>query len=162
MDEIIEKLRSYELPDEFEGNPEWIKRGTMYRTLVEPLDVANYYRHLKNKDCGPYMKEGCRPSRYRYTQRWLQHAERRPEEGYSDSCFWAEVEELYNIAIDNKGSFEDVKKRVVRLEAQINIWNKKRVLDKNVLLEGSTLVKWWKALPPQHREESCIRSLIEV
>ena len=86
------------------------------------------------------------------------HAERRrPEEGYSESCFWAVVEELYNIAMDK---FGDAKERVVRLEAQIKTWIEKGVLDKNVLLEGSTLVKWWKALPPQHKKESCTRSLI--
>ena len=46
-DEVIEMLKRYELPDEFEGDKEWIKRGTEYRRLVEPLDIANYYRHLK-------------------------------------------------------------------------------------------------------------------
>ena len=161
-DEIIEKLRSYELPDEFEGNPEWVELGKRFRRLVEPVDVANYYRHVRQIEAGTYMVKG-RPGRYRYTQRWLEHAERRRvEEGYTESCFWAEVEDLCNITSNNNGLFEDVKERVVRLENQIKTWIEKGELDKDVLLEGSTLVKWWKALPPQHKQGSCIRTLIEV
>ncbi|MED6203495.1 Protein eds1L, partial [Stylosanthes scabra] len=60
-------LKRYELPDEFEGKKEWIELGTSFRRLVEPLDIANYYRHLKNEDTGPYMIKA-RPKRYRYTQ----------------------------------------------------------------------------------------------
>ncbi|KAK7243469.1 hypothetical protein RIF29_38266 [Crotalaria pallida] len=42
-DEIIELLRRYDLPDELEGKTEWIKIGTSFRRLVEPLDISNYY-----------------------------------------------------------------------------------------------------------------------
>lgn len=51
-DEIIEMLKKYELPDEFEGKEDWIILGTRFRRLVEPLDIANYYRHLKHEDTG--------------------------------------------------------------------------------------------------------------
>ncbi|KAI5406947.1 hypothetical protein KIW84_053267 [Lathyrus oleraceus] len=63
-DEIIEMLKRYKLPDEFEGKKEWIELGTRFRRLVEPLDIANYYGHLKNEDTGPYMNKA-RPKRYR-------------------------------------------------------------------------------------------------
>ncbi|CAN0900714.1 Protein EDS1L [Linum grandiflorum] len=91
-DEIIEMLKRYELPDEFEGNEEWIKLGTRFRVLTEPLDIANYYRHSKNEDTGPYMGRG-RPKRYKCTQRWKEHFERVSMDP-PDSCLWAEVEEL--------------------------------------------------------------------
>ncbi|TKY73450.1 EDS1L protein [Spatholobus suberectus] len=161
-DEIIEKLRSYELPDEFEGKKEIIDFGTRFRYLVEPLDIANYYRHDRHyeDDASSYMVKG-RPKRYRYPQRWLEHAERRPQEPNSASCFWAEVEDLrYKIGTNNS-SFEDVKERVDQLEAQIKAWSEKGELAKDVFLEGSTLVKWWKALPLHHKQQSCIRSLIK-
>ncbi|KAK6123010.1 hypothetical protein DH2020_043257 [Rehmannia glutinosa] len=54
-DEIVEMIKRYELPDGFEGRKEWIELGTLFRRLLEPLDIANYYRHLKNEDTGPYM-----------------------------------------------------------------------------------------------------------
>lgn len=63
-DEIVEMLRRRELPDCFEGRAEWVSLGTVYRHLVEPLDIANYYRHSKNEDTGSYLLKG-RPRRYR-------------------------------------------------------------------------------------------------
>jgi len=160
-DEIIEKLRSYELPDEFEGKREWIDLGTRCRELVEPLDIANYYRHGRHyeDDASSYMVKG-RPKRYRYPQRWLEHAERRPEETISASCFWAEVEELRYKTGNGDASYRDVEDRVVNLVGQIEEWSKKGELAKDVFLEGSTLVKWWKTLHPQHKQQPCIRSLI--
>ncbi|XP_075661047.1 protein EDS1-like isoform X2 [Castanea sativa] len=85
-DEIIEMLKRYELPDAFEGLRDWVLLGTRYRRLVEPLDIANYYRHLKNEDTGAYMIRG-RPKRYRFTQRWREHAEKMPVESSGESCF---------------------------------------------------------------------------
>jgi len=158
-DEIIEKLLNYELPEEFEGKEYWIDIGKKFRRLVEPLDIANYYRHSRNRDGRVYMAKGGRPKRYRYTQRWLEHAEKRGEGGYSESCFWAEVEDLSH---DTDKSFEDVKEKVEALEGFISQWDKNGEVGKDVFLEGSTFVKWWKTLPIQHREQSCIKSLVEV
>ncbi|TKY73449.1 EDS1L protein [Spatholobus suberectus] len=162
-DEIIEKLISCELPDEFEGKKEWVDLGTRFRQLVEPLDIANYYRHARHyeDDDSSYMVKG-RPKRYRYPQIWLEHAERRPQEVNSASCSWAEVEDICYITSKNNSSFEDVKERVEQLEVQIKAWSEKGELAKDVFLEGSTLVNWWKALPPHHKRKSCIRSLIEM
>ncbi|RVW85631.1 hypothetical protein CK203_037500 [Vitis vinifera] len=44
--------------------------------MVEPLDIANFYRHAKDEETGFYVKKGTRPKRYRYIQSWLEHAER--------------------------------------------------------------------------------------
>lgn len=157
-DEIIDKLIKNELPEGFEGKKEWIEIGTRFRRLVEPLDIANYYRHSRNRDGRVYMDKGGRPKRYRYTQRWLEHYEKRGDEGYSESCFWAEVEDL---SYDNK-SFEDVKERVVVLEEKIKKWRDRNDVGKDVFLEGSTFVKWWKSLPEQHRQQSCIQNLVQL
>ncbi|KAF7806130.1 protein EDS1L-like [Senna tora] len=158
-DEITEMLKRYELPDEFEGNSEWIKLGTEFRRLLEPLDIANYYRHVRNDVAGPYMIKG-RPRRYRYTQRWLEHEKRKAKGAYSESCFMAEVEELY-LKTRTNPPFEDVKKEVLKLEQDIKRWNDQGVLSKDVFLEESTFVKWWKTLPQQHQQGSCIRNLIK-
>ncbi|CAL9031147.1 unnamed protein product, partial [Prunus brigantina] len=93
-DEIIEMLRKYELPDEFEAIKRWIQIGTRYRHLVEPLDIANYYRHSRGELTRRYMKKGGRPKRYKYTQRWLEHYQKLQIGTCGESCFWAEVEEL--------------------------------------------------------------------
>lgn len=162
-DEIIEKLLNYELPEDLEGNEDWIKIGTKFRRLVEPLDIANYYRHSRNRDGRVYMAKGGRPKRYRYTQRWLEHYEKRDEGGYSESCLWAEVEDLCH---DPDKPFDDVKEKVEALEEFISKWHEKDEADKDVFkdvfLVDSTFVKWWKKLPTDHKEQSCIRSLVEV
>lgn len=93
-DEIIEMLRKYELPDEFEAIKRWIQIGTRYRHLVEPLDIANYYRHSRGELTRRYMKKGGRPKRYKYTQIWLEHYQKLQIGTCGESCFWAEVEEL--------------------------------------------------------------------
>uniref|UniRef100_A0A5B6Z345 Uncharacterized protein n=1 Tax=Davidia involucrata TaxID=16924 RepID=A0A5B6Z345_DAVIN len=151
-DEIIEMLKRYELPDGFECRKEWIELGTKYRRLVEPLDIANYYRHLKNEDTGPYLTKG-RPKRYRYTQRWREHAEKMPTGFGSESCFWGEVEELRT---SNNWSFEGIKNKILQIERDVLRWVKAGELGRDVFLDESTFVKWWKTLPYQHRNESCL------
>ncbi|XP_021719028.1 protein EDS1L-like isoform X2 [Chenopodium quinoa] len=159
-DEIIEMLKRNELPDEFEGNKEWIEVGTRYRRLVEPLDIANYYRHLKNEDTGSYMDKG-RPSRYRYIQKWREHVEKMKAEPVPESCFWAEVEELC-ISTRNTQHFENVEERVLHLERNVSLWAQNELLGKDVFLNESSFVQWWKRLPIQHRSVSCIRDLFHV
>ncbi|XP_065619005.1 protein EDS1B-like, partial [Quercus suber] len=155
-DEIIEMLKRYELPDAFEGLRDWVLLGTRYRRLVEPLDIANYYRHLKNEDTGAYMIRG-RPKRYRFTQRWREHAERMPAESSGESCFWAKVEEL-RIKISSQG-FEPIKEEVLLLEAHVQNWINLGELSGDVLLEKSTFKKWWEDLPREHKLTSCIKDL---
>lgn len=157
-DEIMEMLKRNELPDEFEEQKEWIELGTRYRRIVEPLDIANYYRHLKNEDTGPYMGKG-RPTRYRFTQKWLEHAAKMAEQ-VPESCFWAEVEEL-GISF-NKENLEAVKERIFHLERNLSRWARSGLLGKDVFLNESTFVQWWKRLPVQHRSVSCIKDLLNA
>ncbi|OAY62848.1 Protein EDS1L [Ananas comosus] len=156
-DEIVEMLRRHELPDSFENRAEWINLGTRYRRLVEPLDIANYYRHSKNEDTGSYMYKG-RPRRYRYSQKWYEQAQRLAEGSSLESCFWAMVEEI-QIEIGNK-PFEDVREKVTKLESEANGWFNSGYLGRDVFLGNSSFVVWWKSLPEQHRLGSCITRLV--
>ncbi|XP_050256474.1 protein EDS1-like [Quercus robur] len=156
-DEIIEMLKRYDLPDAFEGEKEWIDLGTKYRRLVEPLDIANFYRHLKYDVSGPYTEKG-RPTRYRCTQRWLEHAQRMPAGSCGESCFWADVEEL-RIKTSSKEGFAPFKVKVLQLEEQAKKWINDKVLDRDVLMENSTFVAWWKKQPEPHKLASCIKDI---
>ncbi|KAI7755956.1 hypothetical protein M8C21_025006 [Ambrosia artemisiifolia] len=150
-DEIVEMLKRYELPDGFESRPEWVELGTKFRKLVETLDIANYYRHSKDEDTGTYLRDGGRPKRYKYTQRWYEHAHRLSEDSSSETIFWAKVEEL------KRKPFEEVKNQIVDLEKQVSEWVRKGELDDDVFLEKSTFVEWLKTLQQKHRYESCLR-----
>ncbi|KAI4343794.1 hypothetical protein L6164_011103 [Bauhinia variegata] len=150
--EITDMLYLYELPDEFESSRDWIKLGTQFRCLLEPLDIANYYRHPRP---GTYMKEG-RPRRYKYAQQWLEHSLRKKKSPQvtriESSCYWAMVEEL----------IRDKDKSVEEKILQVDTWidNEDLPKEKDVFLKKSTFVKWWETLPQQHRESSSVQTLI--
>ncbi|OVA14328.1 Lipase [Macleaya cordata] len=158
-DEIIEMLKRYELPDGFENRKEWVELGTKFRRLVEPLDIANYYRHSKGNNLRTYMMIGGRPKRYRYTQRWLEHADQVKTGSWSESCFLAEVEELCILAGKGK-AFEEMEEKVLEIEREVQRWVTCRVLQRDVFLEETTFVKWWRTLPKQHKSRSCIARLM--
>lgn len=151
-DEIVEMLKRYELPDGFESRKEWIELGTKFRKLVEPLDIANYYRHSKDEDTGTYLRDGGRPKRYKYTQRWYEHAHKLKEGSSSETIFWAKVEEM------RRKPFEAMKEQIVAFEKEVSEWVQKEALGKDIFLERSTFVEWWKTLPEKHRSGSCLKA----
>lgn len=130
-DELVELLKRLELPDRFEVQEDWIDLGTSYRRIAEPLDIANYYRHLKNEDTGPYMGKG-RPKRYKCTQKWREHDLRRPID-FSGSCFWAEVEELCR-GTGSPGN----KERLLNLYKHLEGWIQDGELGRDVCFGNST------------------------
>ncbi|MCE3051842.1 enhanced disease susceptibility 1 [Datura stramonium] len=100
---------------------EWEKRKKKNEEKIDLnkkniVDGLSEYRSTRprNEDTGPYMFRA-RPTRYRFTQRWLEHAERVQTGARSESCFWAEVEELRN------KPFAEVQNRVLSLET--NAWS---------------------------------------
>eukprot|EP01018_Ginkgo_biloba_P029750 Gb_40574 [translate_table: standard] len=152
-DEIIEMVELHELPDDFEAQNKWINAGTAYRRLVEPLDIANYYRLGKHEDSGHYLSNG-RPRRYKTLEKWLHEKERirksepkrrrsRPASLTIDSCFWAYLEEVR----DSLGDSQDFEKHV---KQQIKSFG----LSEDILLENSSFIKWWEMLTPQHKSVS--------
>ncbi|CAN8254928.1 unnamed protein product [Cochlearia groenlandica] len=158
FDEVLNLVRKSQLPDVFEGRRDWIELATRYRRLIEPLDIANYHRYLKNEDTGPYMGSG-RPNRYKYAQRGYEHAllkgGRSAEEVKGSglgSCFWAEVEELKRI------KYEEDEQRVKKLEWLLEGWIKDKEVDEDqIFLEGSTFREWWHSLPDDHKRHSPLR-----
>ncbi|KAJ4973040.1 hypothetical protein NE237_006214 [Protea cynaroides] len=151
-DEIIELLKRYELPDEFQCRDDWVELGTRFRRLMEPIDIANYYRLARDKGAGAYIKpEGgrqSRPKRYSCTQRWLEYAEGKPVGYFSESCFWAEVEDLRiclrtnNQKENRDAAFEKVKDRVLKLEKNVLQWVRDKRLRGDVFFKKSTFMEW--------------------
>ncbi|XP_018721065.2 protein EDS1 [Eucalyptus grandis] len=154
-DEIVEMLRLRQLPDEFEVDKEWVDLGTRFRGLVEPLDIANFYRHSRTDDAGHYMKEGNRPSRYKFPQRWREHKYQLPpmqrsqqslKHFYGETSFWAKVEEL------KTKPWEAIKDEVLVLGNRLTEWHNNKEVEDDVFLQKSTLVEWWQKLCEDHPE----------
>ena len=111
-DEIEEMLKEFEVPNDFERKKEFIDIGTENRRLVEPLDIANFYRHSKDKETEAYMIiSESRPDRYLFIQRWLEHHEKKPFGSRSESHLWADVEQL-GIDIKKKGYLQEIEERI--------------------------------------------------
>ncbi|KAL4566568.1 hypothetical protein LXL04_030686 [Taraxacum kok-saghyz] len=118
FDVIVEMVMREDLPDEFEGQKDWVVVGTEFRRLTEPLDIANYYRHLKGDGYIDF-----RPKRYKFTQRWYEHANGMDFELYSESSFVAKVEEIKKgVEETKKKTVEVVKDELASVEKDIQKW----------------------------------------
>lgn len=96
-DSLINKLEANELPYDFHKRAKWVNASQFYKLLVEPLDIAEYYRNGMHREKGHYMQHG-RERRYKIFDKWWgtenhPSARSRFASSTQDSCFWAHVEE---------------------------------------------------------------------
>lgn len=101
-DDLISKLETNQLPYDFNRRAKWVNTSQFYKLLVEPLDIAEYYRSGMHKQKGHYIEHG-RERRYKIFDRWWRERKVNDCEENSkrsrfasltqDSCFWARVEE---------------------------------------------------------------------
>ncbi|KAI7729570.1 hypothetical protein M8C21_031635 [Ambrosia artemisiifolia] len=147
-DVIVEMVRRKDLPDEFEVWGELVELGTRFRRVYEPLDIANYFRHSKGDDTGAkYMT--VRPKRYKFTQRWHQHANVTGFELVSESNFVAEIEELMNEVIKPKNkTIGQVENDLASIKNKVEMWKKdEKIVDGDVFWGKSVLSKLEEKLP---------------
>ncbi|KAL4590098.1 hypothetical protein LXL04_003017 [Taraxacum kok-saghyz] len=102
---VIDMLEKNQLPHDFHKRAKWVYASQSYKLLVEPLDIAEYYRSGDHRKKGHYLKAG-RERRYTVFDKWWREREcdrfgdtngdsRRSKFASltQDSCFWAKVEE---------------------------------------------------------------------
>lgn len=131
--------------------PRVLYAGTNYRRMVEPLDIAVYYRQGK-KD---YINKG-RSQHYKLLEEW-EKGSSKPAERHKvsstteDSCFWAHVEEALiacrNLTEDNDSSTEDKEswnQSLLGFEAYVMGLIRMHTLSPETFQEGSSFMKWWK------------------
>ncbi|KAD4584966.1 hypothetical protein E3N88_22567 [Mikania micrantha] len=124
----------------------WLYGGTNYRRIIEPLDIAEYYKKGERN----YISN--RPNHYKLLERWSieddkssKTSEQKRNKAASlteDSCFWAHVEEAL-ILLENGGSdgkFEDYVMGLIENYA----------VSADVFLKGSSLMKWWDEYNKAH------------
>ncbi|GMG99829.1 hypothetical protein Nepgr_001669 [Nepenthes gracilis] len=99
-DGVINMIDNNELPYDFHTRSKWINASHFYQLLVEPLDIAEYYRTGMHHKQGHYLKHG-RERRHEIFDKWWKGKNINEEENKrrnfagltQDSCFWARVEE---------------------------------------------------------------------
>ena len=151
-DELISMWKRNELPSDFQTQNKWINAGTAYRRLVEPLDIAYYYRMSKGK--GNYLSNG-RATRHKVLQTWMEEKEKtRSSRGHQartklasltqDSCFWAHLEEVMKDLENLKQAQHPKPESLEMFEDYVTKMINDGNISADVFLEGSSFRDWWK------------------
>lgn len=133
----------------------WLYSGTLYRRMVEPLHIADFYRVKGNRN---YIEQG-RPKYMRKLEEWsklekpkpIDRAERRyamiGSQMTDDSCFWARVEEAILLCESMKvsGKTECGMKSLKDFEDYVYDLIRNYGVSPEIFLKESTFMKWWKA-----------------
>ncbi|KAK2984063.1 hypothetical protein RJ640_012014 [Escallonia rubra] len=100
-DDLIGMLETNQLSHDFHKRAKYVNASQFYKLLVEPLDIAEYYRSGMHRVKGHYIKHG-RDKRYEIFDKWWGAKKVFDEESNKrstfasltqDSCFWARLEE---------------------------------------------------------------------
>ncbi|KAF3778869.1 Senescence-associated carboxylesterase 101 [Nymphaea thermarum] len=164
-----------ETVEEAENNPQtsdvplrdrFLFSGTRYRRMVEPLDIADYYRKPRNED---YMNKK-RASHYvtleKWHEDWVKSKKEDPKEKKAkilteDSCFWARVEQAALMVNELKGRREQGDMELDGLRNELKnfegyVWKliSNHALSATVFFERSTFMKWWKQYESELKHNS--------
>uniref|UniRef100_A0A6N2LYR6 Fungal lipase-like domain-containing protein n=1 Tax=Salix viminalis TaxID=40686 RepID=A0A6N2LYR6_SALVM len=134
----------------------WLYAGTNYRRMVEPLDIAEFYKQKGKRD---YQTHG-RSKHYILLEQWQkEHAEKlagppndKKKQNVAgnlteDSCFWMFVEEALisckqlkdESTIEKQSAREFLNKFEQYVMDQINNY----AVSPEIFLEKSSFMKWW-------------------
>jgi hypothetical protein len=153
-DDIIEMVKSQKLPSDFQSQNKWINAGTTYRRLVEPLDIAYYYR-MSNGN-GNYLSDE-RKDRHKVLQKWMEEKEKirrasasakaprprtKPAALTEDSCFWAYVEEARKDLEYLKQGEHQRLQSLEQFEKVVTTMNDALKISSDVFLKGSSFKMW--------------------
>ncbi|XP_057459619.1 senescence-associated carboxylesterase 101-like isoform X2 [Actinidia eriantha] len=138
-------------------HPIWLYGGTYYRRMVEPLDIAEYYRKGK-KD---YLAAG-RSEHYKLLEQWEKHEKPVGHQSKAsernrvcsltkDSCFWAHVEEaIVSCKLFQDGEIctrkerESSQENLVKFENYVMDLITDYAVSSEIFLKQSSFMKWWE------------------
>ncbi|KAK3211433.1 hypothetical protein Dsin_016139 [Dipteronia sinensis] len=154
-DHVIDMLENNLLPHDFHMRGKWVNASQFYMLLVEPLDIADYYRSGKSH----YRQYG-RERRYKIFDRWWK--ERRVTEKVNnnrstlasltqDTCFWARVEEakecLDKVRSErDRGTLDSLWTNINEFERYAAELVESKQVSKDVLAQNSSYVLWVEEL----------------
>ncbi|KAF5961743.1 hypothetical protein HYC85_002952 [Camellia sinensis] len=128
--------------------------ATNYRRMIEPLDIAEFYR----KDKKDYLAE--RSEHYKLLEQWVKDDKQEGRQSNAnerksacslteDSCFWVHVEEaivLCNSLKDGGTSPEDkvsLMENLVKFENYVMDLIKNYAVSTEIFFNQSSFMKWW-------------------
>ncbi|KAK4710005.1 hypothetical protein R3W88_004518 [Solanum pinnatisectum] len=163
-DSLIDKLEANELPYDFHKRAKWVNASQFYKLVVEPLDIAEYYRTGMHLVKGHYMQHG-RERRYKIFDKWwntengTDHptARSRFASSTQDSCFWAQVEEARDSLIKVRAegdarNFIKMLEDVTKFDQYAKRLIENKEVSQDVLAKNSSYTKFieeWKDFQSQ-------------
>lgn len=151
---VIYMLENNQLPQDFVKRAKWVNAAQFYKLLVEPLDIAEYYRTRSHHKKGHYLTHG-REKRYVIFDKWWNDrnvaAEQTKRSKFAsltqDSCFWAKVEEARELLSNVKGESDLMKKailwdRIDEFERYARSLIESKEVSSDVLLKNSSYRLW--------------------
>ncbi|XP_028778650.1 senescence-associated carboxylesterase 101-like isoform X2 [Neltuma alba] len=130
----------------------WLYAGTNYRRMVEPLDIAQYYK----KGGQDYVNNG-RSEHYKQLQKWQEEDKKaKPINRKNvqsiltvDSCFWAHVEEALislqkcKAAGSSVAEEQEATKRLEEFEEYVYGLLRSYKVSPEIFLKESSYMRWW-------------------
>ncbi|CAI0455584.1 unnamed protein product [Linum tenue] len=156
--DLVEEAESKSQKESLFFRTMFLYGGTNYRRMVEPLDIAEFYREGKNR----YYKKQGRSPHYVLLEKWqkedaagkgkMKKKEKKPVDMMTeDSCFWADVEEaLFAVRLlKQKGSggggeSSEAKNRLVEFQRYVMEQIENYAVDSEIFLRESSYMVWWK------------------
>ncbi|KAI4345066.1 hypothetical protein L6164_012233 [Bauhinia variegata] len=157
--DVIDMMEGNELPLDFQKREKWVNAPQFYKLLVEPLDIAEYYKQGKHRTKGHYIQHG-RERRYEIFDKWwkertVTEEENKDRSKYAsltqDSCFWARVEEaldwLNRVRIERDPSkLAMLWDSIEKFEGYAMELVENKEVSKDVLAKNSSYSTWVKDL----------------
>ncbi|KAF3439276.1 hypothetical protein FNV43_RR17552 [Rhamnella rubrinervis] len=156
---LIDMFENNHLPYDFHKRAKWVNASLFYKLLVEPLDIAEYYRSGMHKIKGHYLNHG-RERRYQIFDKWWSERPSKGEENTKrskfagltqDSLFWAKLEEARE-CLANVRSENDAKKlewlwnNINDFERYASVLVEKKEVSEDVLAKNSSYTLWVEEL----------------
>ncbi|CAL1371834.1 unnamed protein product [Linum trigynum] len=161
-DNVITMLETNHLPHDFHKRAKWVNASQFYKLLVEPLDIAEYYRIGMQRIKGHYITCG-REKRYQIFDRWWKEGIDRQEESNTmmmvmrskfasltqDTLFWARVEEarewLESVRTErDPGKAAELWEKLDGFERYARGLVEKKEISKDVVAKNSSYSLWVK------------------
>ncbi|PON51753.1 Lipase-like domain containing protein [Parasponia andersonii] len=157
-DNVIELWESNQLPYDFHKRAKWVNACQSYKLLVEPLEIAEYYRKGTHLVKGHYLSNG-RPRRFQVSDRWWKEGRTNEKENYArtkftsatqDSCFWARLEEalewLAILQSEHGEMKQDIWENISKFDKYSRRLVERKEVSKDVLAKNSSYTKWTEEL----------------
>ncbi|KEH24926.1 putative carboxylesterase [Medicago truncatula] len=159
--EFHKKLTSYweKMVEDVEMKPKkegaffptcWLYGGIIYRRMVEPLAIAQYYKEggkdYVNKKRSKHFKKLEEQSRNAINELNITRKTNMKMILTRDSCFWAHVEEAILACNELKvvKDKEEVLKKLVEFEDYVYCLLKDYQVSSEIFLSQSSYMSWWK------------------